>query len=602
VTEKLIEVMSISNSLPWKRNDIQIQPRHLLSSTFTDDDQEEYITSDYYGEERDEHATPRSDSETELDRSESPSLFSSSHGAAMDFVTFDGIWDDCNGTTGMDDVPWYFGEFVFEKSGQVIDTMKTVPKRKKAKELTSKKSRLFRVYDTERKSSTYPLQNITNTVKDKQTKNDESFVVKDSSKMKLRRAKKANPKLQQTTKDAQRKRIALELKSSKFPWVVHATSSLSTASTQSLSPTFSEDDSFWEGKALDSTSKGFSNVPYSERSVVTDGSQEQSSLLLDTKKRGLLPNNVHLRTSYWTEKNMRSYMEDRVVMDFLGTVPKPTYGVDMTVLLQKLQALKANSGRENYTQIHTVDIEAMKGPELPLSIFATFDGHAGPLASQYCSDWFSFYLQKQPSYPFDLPLALRTAFHNIDQDFLRSGNEDGTTACVCAVVGGQRVICANAGDSRAIVVKKDGTFKSLSKDHKPGSPRETKRINDLGGRVIYSGRWRVEGRLAVSRGIGDSMLKKYITPDPDICEYDICPDDSFLVVATDGIWDVLENQQIASMTLSYSCKSAKRTLCVGAENLKWTAQKLCDRAKNLGSGDNLSALVVDLQHQSTSNL
>ncbi len=472
--------MSIVSTFPWKRNEIQSQPRHLLSSAFTDDDQEEYITSDFYGEDhRDEHATPRSDSETE-GRSESPSSFSASSGAAMDFVTFDGTWDDRNDTKVMDDVQWYFGEFVFEKSTKMVDTLKTTT-RHKARESASK-SRLFRVYDTDRRTSTYPLQNITNIAKEKQMKSNESFVVKGDRNMKLQQAN-------QNGKETKQK-LALKPKSS---WAVRATSSLSTASTQSLSPTFSEDESFWEGVTSHSTSKQFSNVPYSERSVVTDGSQEQSTSPLDVKKRVLLPNSVHKFTSYWTEKNMRPYMEDRVVMDFLGTVPKPTYGVDMALLLQKLQALKSNTDRESLPKVHTVDIEAMKGPELPLSLFATFDGHAGPLASQYCSDWFSFYLRRQPSYPRDLPLALRTAFHNIDEDFLRSGNEDGTTACVCAVIGGQKVICANAGDSRAIVVRRDGTFASLSKDHKPCLPSETKRINDLGGRVIYSGRWRVEG-------------------------------------------------------------------------------------------------------------
>ena len=180
-------------------------------------------------------------------------------------------------------------------------------------------------------------------------------------------------------------------------------------------------------------------------------------------------------------------------MDFLGSVPLPTYGLDMEMLLQKLQALKSTSNDKSVTKIPTVDIDSTKGSELPLSLYATFDGHAGPLASQYCCDWFSFYLQRQPAYPCDLPLALRTAFHHIDEDFVKSGNGDGTTACVCAVVGDQKVICANAGDSRAIIVRRDGTFITLSKDHKPGSPREIKRINDLGGRVIYSGRWRVEG-------------------------------------------------------------------------------------------------------------
>lgn len=96
-----------------------------------------------------------------------------------------------------------------------------------------------------------------------------------------------------------------------------------------------------------------------------------------------------------------------------------------------------------------------------------------------------------------------------------------STACACAVVGHSKVICCNAGDSRAIIVKRDGSFVPLSHDHKPGRNDETKRINDLGGRVIYWGRWRVEGVLAVSRSIGDAKLKPYVTASPDIIEHEI---------------------------------------------------------------------------------
>jgi serine/threonine protein phosphatase PrpC len=96
-----------------------------------------------------------------------------------------------------------------------------------------------------------------------------------------------------------------------------------------------------------------------------------------------------------------------------------------------------------------------------------------------------------------------------------------STACACAVVGRTKVICCNAGDSRAIIVRRDGSFVPLSHDHKPGRNDETKRINDLGGRVIYWGRWRVEGVLAVSRSIGDAKLKPFVTASPDIVEHEI---------------------------------------------------------------------------------
>ena len=104
----------------------------------------------------------------------------------------------------------------------------------------------------------------------------------------------------------------------------------------------------------------------------------------------------------------------------------------------------------------------------------------------------------------------------------------------------------------------------------------------------------------MSRGIGDLKLKKYITPDPDVYEYNILPDDWFLVVATDGIWDVLQNHQVASMTLSYSCTATKQqTLELNDDRLKFTAQKISDHAKSLGSRDNLSVVVVDLQNVTT---
>jgi hypothetical protein len=475
--------MSSVNTFPWKRADLRIQnqPRHLLSSTFIDSEEEEYITSDYYGETRDENSTSRSDIETESDRSSSPSL---SPGAAMDFVTFDGVWDDCDETRKQmdDDLPWHFCEFGFEEIGK--RSPKTSTKTKNNWKEPTSKAKLFRVYDTERHRSAYPLQNITN-------RND-GHATKGSNKMKLQQATKAQrPRLKQI-RESNKLRINTDFQQKSKPlkhsWLARAQSSISTASTESLSPIFSEDDSFWEGVVSQSTSfDKFAKIAYAERSIITDGSEAQSRLATSMKSRVLLPNNVHLRTSSWTEMNKRAYMEDRIVMDFIGKVPTPTYGLDMALLLQKLQSLKSNCD-ESPTQL-----QAVEGPQLPLSLYATFDGHAGPLASQYCSDWISFYLRKQPSYPCDLPLALRAAFHNIDEDFMRSGNADGSTACVCAVVGGKKVICANAGDSRAIIVKRDGKFVSLSRDHKPGSPRETKRINDLGGRVIYSGRWRVEG-------------------------------------------------------------------------------------------------------------
>jgi hypothetical protein len=127
--------------------------------------------------------------------------------------------------------------------------------------------------------------------------------------------------------------------------------------------------------------------------------------------------------------------------------------------------------------------------KMPLTWLAVFDGHGGDKASQYCADWLSSYVRNEDCFPFDLGFAMKKAFTNIDEDFINTGYPDGTTACAVSLVGGKRIICANAGDSRAIVVRKDGSVVRISRDHKPGMPDETKRITELGvsfGPFVYS--------------------------------------------------------------------------------------------------------------------
>jgi len=191
-------------------------------------------------------------------------------------------------------------------------------------------------------------------------------------------------------------------------------------------------------------------------------------------------------------------MEDRILLDRVGSTlegPKPvTKGsLDMSDMLEKLYKVGDIGDRLALKDRFPVHTDSISSSKQPISVYGVFDGHAGALASTYACNWFSSYLNGQKTFHSNLPEALRSTFVTIDKDFLSTGNEDGTTACVCVVVGGKRVVCANAGDSRAIIVKRDGSFVSLSKDHKPDSPEETRRITALGGRILYSGRWRVEG-------------------------------------------------------------------------------------------------------------
>ncbi len=82
----------------------------------------------------------------------------------------------------------------------------------------------------------------------------------------------------------------------------------------------------------------------------------------------------------------------------------------------------------------------------------------------------------------------------------------------------------------------------LSVDHKPNLREERMRIEDAGGVVVWAGTWRVGGVLAVSRAFGDRPLKRYVIPTPHVNLEELTPQDEALILATDGVWDVLSNQ------------------------------------------------------------
>ncbi|XVF19995.1 hypothetical protein REPUB_Repub11eG0159600 [Reevesia pubescens] len=119
------------------------------------------------------------------------------------------------------------------------------------------------------------------------------------------------------------------------------------------------------------------------------------------------------------------------------------------------------------------------------------------------------------------------------------GNVVGSTAVV-AIVTPDKIVVANCGDSRAVLCRK-GKPVALSSDHKPDRPDELNRIQEAGGRVIYWDAPRVFGVLAMSRAIGDNYLKPYVSCEPEVTITDRTADDECLILASDGLWDVVSN-------------------------------------------------------------
>ncbi len=144
------------------------------------------------------------------------------------------------------------------------------------------------------------------------------------------------------------------------------------------------------------------------------------------------------------------------------------------------------------------------------------------------------------------------------------GKASGCTAVVSLLVG-RELYVANAGDSRCVVCR-GGKVVEMSFDHKPEDDIEFQRIRKAGGRVTLDGR--VNGGLNLSRAIGDhgykmnkelSAEEQMISALPDLKCLTLEPEDEFMVLACDGIWNYMSNEEVVGF-VRYRIEQGKLTL------------------------------------------
>ena len=200
------------------------------------------------------------------------------------------------------------------------------------------------------------------------------------------------------------------------------------------------------------------------------------------------------------------------------------------------------------------------------SFFGVFDGHAGPKVAQYCSKHLletitkCYEDSKETEEVKRIREAITSGFLNLDKKVKDALSDDrsGTTAIV-SVVTPEKIIFGNCGDSRGILCT-DGKVKFSTKDHKPMNEGERTRIEKAGGTVMMQ---RVNGSLAVSRALGDFDYKRstelaaseqLVSPEPEVTVLDRNSEtDHFLLLACDGVYDVMSNEEVVEYVSHHLC-------------------------------------------------
>ncbi|KAK9829310.1 hypothetical protein WJX72_005079 [[Myrmecia] bisecta] len=260
------------------------------------------------------------------------------------------------------------------------------------------------------------------------------------------------------------------------------------------------------------------------------------------------------------------------------------------------------------------------------SFAGIYDGHNGAKAAEHCCARLHLLLAADPALRdstgdakaqlegLAISKALRSAFHAVDAEILdrarAEAGRDGSTGLVVLRVG-EVVYAAHAGDSRAVLGRSAKALR-LTEDHKPNLPRERERVELLGGRVNFQRCWRVicepkDGRpgsgLAVSRSFGDLDFKepqRFVECEPDVTRTPLKPEDSFVVLGSDGLWDVISDQQavdIVSTVLQAPLPAGSNSSTAHVNNLraKSAADALLQAALKGGTMDNVTAMVLLMQ-------
>ncbi|XP_017865497.1 PREDICTED: probable protein phosphatase CG10417 [Drosophila arizonae] len=180
------------------------------------------------------------------------------------------------------------------------------------------------------------------------------------------------------------------------------------------------------------------------------------------------------------------------------------------------------------------------------------------------------------------------------------GKDSGCTAVV-GLLHGRDLYVANAGDSRCVICR-NGKAIDMSLDHKPEDDEESARIIKAGGRVTLDGR--VNGGLNLSRALGDHAYKtnlelpaeaQMISALPDVKKLIITPEDEFMVLACDGIWNYMSSEEVVDFVRMRLKDSSKK--------LSQICEELFDNClapNTMGDGtgcDNMTAVIVKFKQK-----
>eukprot|EP00747_Dinoflagellata_sp_TGD_P168566 gnl/TRDRNA2_/TRDRNA2_195240_c0_seq1.p1 gnl/TRDRNA2_/TRDRNA2_195240_c0~~gnl/TRDRNA2_/TRDRNA2_195240_c0_seq1.p1 ORF type:complete len:479 (+),score=111.87 gnl/TRDRNA2_/TRDRNA2_195240_c0_seq1:70-1506(+) len=368
-----------------------------------------------------------------------------------------------------------------------------------------------------------------------------------------------------------------------------------------------------------------------KKQILDDLEYFEKRSALDQKLKQALGDYGHVQEKIEAGRGMRIASKNSVNSGSAPRMRPDVYETRLGKLLISAGVASWQGNKEVQEDRYALEITLESADGQRIIGFGVYDGHAGSLCVDALLESLPRNLQKCLSLKAALTEetlreAVLEACTLVDSEFLVQAREraalDGSCALLALIFPAEgraaatdyRLLVVNLGDSRAVLCKSSTAGSEsartqgvrLSDDQKPGRPDERRRIENNGGvvgvrdvcyRVFTPGLATLGGRslvggLSVSRAFGDLLMKEpqrygcpgvtgaLVSAVPEIHAYDLHLDtDRFLVLACDGVWDVVDDQEAV-------------TVCAEHRHPDRSAHALVRRSFEIGSDDNLTAVVI----------
>jgi len=264
-------------------------------------------------------------------------------------------------------------------------------------------------------------------------------------------------------------------------------------------------------------------------------------------------------------------------------------------------AVQVKKGGHSHIEDRYRVIESLAIVDLELcdfSFYAIFDGHGGSECAEFAKERLYQHIAANPRFKKrNLIQSMNEGYMNLDKEFISwASSKPNSSGCcaLCLIWDRSRnlIVVANTGDSCAILCR-NGTPILLSREYKPTTPSEVERIQNKG---IGFKDGRLFGALLVTRALGDKDFKTktvegILIADPEVSEVQLTSQDDFVLMASDGFWDVINSEEAIAITLRLF-QLFRRT------SLGKVVNALVEEAAKRGSNDDITVLILLLKPNS----